>query len=164
MKPEAPESELASLIRALIERGQARIIALECNFLPGRALNNYVQTGEGDPVQLATAAVAPFYGKLGDAQVAALKGALESAWTFANWLTHSKSATWVDAELAHGLIQHAISMASSLILRGLRGVPEACPDCGSPHLEPEQGENTAAPGVLGRTSRVLTYFAGRKTT
>lgn len=45
----------ASLIRALIERGQARIIALECNFLPGRALNNYVQTGEGDPVQLMRA-------------------------------------------------------------------------------------------------------------
>ena len=76
-----------------------------------------------------------------------LKGALESAWTFSNWLTHSKSATWVDAELAHALIHHAIGMASSLILRGLRGVPEACPDCGSPHLEPEQGENTAAPGV-----------------
>ena len=45
----------ASLIRALIERGQARIIALECNFLPGRALNNYVQTGEGDPAQLMRA-------------------------------------------------------------------------------------------------------------
>lgn len=45
----------ASLIRALIERGQARVIALECNFLPGRALNNYVQTGEGDPTQLMRA-------------------------------------------------------------------------------------------------------------
>jgi hypothetical protein len=78
----------------------------------------------------------------------ATKGALESAWTFSNWLTHSKSANWIDAEMAHALIQHAIGMASSLILRGLRGVPEACPKCGSPHLEPEQGENTAAPGVI----------------
>ena len=78
----------------------------------------------------------------------ALKGALESAWTYSNWLTHSKSATWVDADMAHSLIQHAIGMASSLILRCLRGVPEACPSCGSPHIEPEQGENTAAPGVV----------------
>jgi len=29
----------------------------------------------------------------------ATKGALESAWTFSNWLTHSKSATWVDADM-----------------------------------------------------------------
>ena len=45
----------AALIRDLIERGQARIIALECNFLPGRALDHYVQTGEGDPAQLMRA-------------------------------------------------------------------------------------------------------------
>ncbi|UGX93681.1 gamma-glutamylcyclotransferase [Bradyrhizobium barranii subsp. barranii] len=78
----------------------------------------------------------------------AVKGALESAWTFSNWLTHSKSATWLDAELAHSLIQHGISMATSLILRELRGVPEECPNCGSPHLEPQQGENSAFPGIL----------------
>jgi hypothetical protein len=91
-----------------------------------------------------------------------LKGALESAWAFSNWLTHSKSATWVDADMAHSLIQHAIGMASSLILRGLRGVPEACPDCGSPHLEPEQGENTAAPGVLWERPRCADCgWAGR---
>ena len=83
----------------------------------------------------------------------AVKGALESAWTFSNWLTHSKSATWVDADMAHSLIQHAIGMATSLVLRGLRGVPEACPSCGSPHLEPEQGENTAVPGVLWERPR-----------
>jgi hypothetical protein len=77
-----------------------------------------------------------------------LKGALESAWTFSNWLTHSKSATWSDADMAHSLIQHASGMATGLILRALRGVPEECPNCGSPHLEPEQGENAAAPGVL----------------
>lgn len=78
----------------------------------------------------------------------ALKGALDTAWTFSNWLTHAKSATWVDADMAHTLIQHAIGMATSLIVRELRGVPDACPDCGAPDLQPEQGENTAAPGVL----------------
>ncbi len=78
----------------------------------------------------------------------ALKGALDTAWTFSNWLTHAKSATWVDADMAHTLIQHAIGMATSLIVRELRGVPDACPDCGAPDLQPEQGEHTAAPGVL----------------
>ena len=83
----------------------------------------------------------------------ALKNALESAWTFSNWLTHSKSATWSDADMAHSLIQHASGMATGLILRALRGVPEECPNCGSPHLGPEQGENTAAPGVLWERPR-----------
>ncbi len=82
-----------------------------------------------------------------------LKGTLESAWTFSNWLTHSKSATWIDADMAHSLVQHATGMATSLILRELRRVPEECPNCGSPHLEPEQGQNTAAPGVLWERPR-----------
>ena len=82
-----------------------------------------------------------------------LKGALESAWTFSNWLTHSKSATWIDADMAHSLLQHATGMATGLILRELRGVPEACPNCGSPHLEPEQGENSAVPGVVWERPR-----------
>ena len=83
----------------------------------------------------------------------ALKGALETAWTFSNWLTHSKSATWIDADMAHSLTQNASGMAATLIVRELRGVPVECSNCGSPHLEPEQGENTAVPGVpLGTTT------------
>ncbi|MBA8908811.1 gamma-glutamylcyclotransferase family protein [Aminobacter ciceronei] len=78
----------------------------------------------------------------------AVKSALESAWTVSNWLTHSKSATWIDADMAQSLIQHAIGMATSLIIRELRGVPSECPNCGSPHLEPDHGENTEAPGIL----------------
>ncbi len=78
----------------------------------------------------------------------AFKAALDSAWTFSNWLTHSKSANWIDADMAHSLIQHASEMTASLILRGLRGVPVECPKCGLPNLHPEQGESTAAPGVL----------------
>jgi hypothetical protein len=92
----------------------------------------------------------------------ALKGALETAWTFSNWLTHSKSATWLDADMAHSLIQHAGGMAIRLILRAVRGVPEECPSCGSPHLEPEQGENTAIPGVLWERPRCANCgWAGR---
>jgi hypothetical protein len=92
----------------------------------------------------------------------ALKGALDTAWTFSNWLTHAKSATWVDADMAHGLIQHAIVMATSLIVRELRSVPDACPNCGAPDLQPEQGENTAAPGVLWeRPSGPHCGWAGR---
>ena len=83
----------------------------------------------------------------------ALKGALETAWKFSNWLTHAKSATWIDADMAHSLTEHAGGMASSLIVRELRGVPVECPNCGSPRLEPEQGENTAAPGVLWERPR-----------
>jgi hypothetical protein len=92
----------------------------------------------------------------------ALKSALESAWTFSNWLTHSKSATWIDADLAHSLVQHGIGMATSVILRGLRGVPEECPKCGSPNIVPEQGENTTAPGVLWERPRCTDCeWAGR---
>lgn len=78
----------------------------------------------------------------------AIKQSLESAWSFTNWLTHSKSVTWLDADMAHALTQQAVNMAITQILRALRGVPEACPQCGSPHLEPEHGENSTAPGVV----------------
>jgi cation transport regulator ChaC len=92
----------------------------------------------------------------------ALKSALESAWSFSNWLTHSKSATWPDADMAHGLIQHAVGMATSLILRELRGVPAECPNCGSPHLTPEHGENTEVPRVLWERPRCADCgWAGR---
>ena len=92
----------------------------------------------------------------------ALKSALESAWTFSNWLTHSKSVAWVDADIAQSLIQHAIGMATSLILRALRGVPAECPKCSSPCLEPELGENTEVPGVLWERPRCTDCgWAGR---
>ena len=83
----------------------------------------------------------------------ALKSALESAWTFSNWLTNSKSSTWIDADMAHSLTQHACDLVVPLILRELRGVPEECPECKSPRLDPEQGVNTASPGVLWERPR-----------
>ena len=82
-----------------------------------------------------------------------IKSALESAWTFANWLTHAKSGTWTDAEMACDLTQHAVGMAVSLVIRALRGVPSECPDCGSPRLEPEEGENSEAPGIVWERPR-----------
>jgi len=91
-----------------------------------------------------------------------VKGGLESAWTFTNWLTHSKSGTWVDAEMAHGVTEQAVGMAASFLLRALRGVPDACPDCGSSHLEPEHGENPIAPGILWERPRCADCgWAGR---
>ena len=78
----------------------------------------------------------------------AIKSSLESAWTFANWLTHAKSGTWTDTDMACDLTQHAVGMAVSLVVRALRGVPSECPDCGSPRLEPEEGENSGVPGIL----------------
>jgi hypothetical protein len=87
----------------------------------------------------------------------AVKSALESAWTFSNWLTHSKSATWLDADMAHVMVQVASGMLARSIIRALRGVPEECPNCGSPHLEPEHAEDAAAPGVLWERPRCADF-------
>lgn len=76
------------------------------------------------------------------------KSAMEEAWTFANWLTHSKSAVWMDGDLALALIRHAIGVSTSYLIRTIRGVPDQCPDCASPHLEPINGETPSAPGIL----------------
>lgn len=65
-----------------------------------------------------------------------LKSSLADAWTFANWLTHAKSATWHDAETAQATTEHVLGMAASLVIRHTRAVPEECPGCGSPHLSP----------------------------
>ena len=64
--------------------------------------------------------------------------------------------------MAHSLIQHAGGMATGLILRALRGVPEECPNCASPHLEPEQGENQPRPVSSGndRTAPIAGGPAG----
>ena len=55
--------------------------------------------------------------------------------------------------MAHTLTEHASGMATSSILRELRGVPLECSKCGSSRLEPEQGENTAVPGGLWERPR-----------
>src|SRR5580700_7942408 len=67
------------------------------------------------------------------------KSLLTDVWVFANWLTHAQSATWHDAEAALTTIEHVLGLAISLVIRHIRSVPEQCPNCGSPHLSPEEG-------------------------
>jgi hypothetical protein len=76
------------------------------------------------------------------------KSLLDDAWGFANWLTHAHSATWHDAEAALTTTEHALGLATSLVIRHIRLVPEQCPDCGSPHLSPEEGWRTDSPEIL----------------
>lgn len=77
-----------------------------------------------------------------------LKKTLKEAWTYVNWLTHSQSATWIDAEVATTTVSHALGMATSICTRQLRGVPEQCPACGSYRLSPDEGMNDQAPEVI----------------
>jgi hypothetical protein len=52
---------------------------------------------------------------------------LESAWKFANWLTHTKSSNWYDAEAAVALTKSALGISSFAVIRHIRQVPEQCP-------------------------------------
>lgn len=73
------------------------------------------------------------------------KTLLESAWQFTNWLTHSKSSKWHDAEAAVSATENVISLATSAVIRHLRRVPEVCPSCGSHRLSPERGHHRDDP-------------------
>lgn len=63
---------------------------------------------------------------------------LTAAWDFANWLTHTKSSKWHDAEAAAETTGHAVSLAISAVIQHVRGVPPACPACGSHRLSPQR--------------------------
>jgi hypothetical protein len=75
------------------------------------------------------------------------KGLLDGAWRFSNWLTHAKASTWHDAEAATTTVEHALGLAVSLVLRHLRGVPDACPACGSTRLSPQRGFHSSTPDL-----------------
>ena len=75
------------------------------------------------------------------------KALLESAWKFTNWLTHSKGSKWHDAEAGVSTTENAISLATSTVIRHLRGVPDDCPACGSHRLSPQRGHRDDAPDV-----------------
>jgi predicted RNA-binding Zn-ribbon protein involved in translation (DUF1610 family) len=77
-----------------------------------------------------------------------MKTQLEGAWTFSNWLTHSKSATWHDAEMAVAAAEQALGFATSIVIRHTRDVPDQCPNCGSPRLNPEEGRRSDVPDVV----------------
>ena len=76
------------------------------------------------------------------------KKLLAEAWVFANCLTHDHGMTWHDAEAAQATTEHALGLAMSLVLRHIRSVPEQCPDCGSPHLSPQEGRHEELPDVI----------------
>ncbi|MBA4799457.1 MAG: zinc ribbon domain-containing protein [Rhizobiales bacterium] len=76
------------------------------------------------------------------------KAISKEAWDFSAWLTHAKSATWRDAEACLLTVDHVVGLASSLIVMWLREVPEACPQCGSPKLEPEEGRALKRPELV----------------
>ena len=75
------------------------------------------------------------------------KNQLESAWSFANWLTHAKGSKWQDAEAAIATTENAISLCTSSVIRHIRGVPETCPACGSHRLTPERGFRADLPDI-----------------
>lgn len=75
------------------------------------------------------------------------KALLDSAWKFSNWLTHAKHSRWHDAEAALSATESALSLCISAVLRHLRGVPEACPVCGSHRLSPQRVYNEEFPEV-----------------
>jgi hypothetical protein len=75
------------------------------------------------------------------------KTLLESAWQFANWLTHAKTSNWQDAEAAVSATENAVSLCASAVIRHIRGVPEQCPACGSRRLSPQRGYHEDLPDV-----------------
>lgn len=75
------------------------------------------------------------------------KSLLDNAWKFNNWLTHSKSSKWHDAEAGVSVTENAIGLATSAVIRHLRGVPDECPACGSHRLSPQRGYRDDMPDV-----------------
>lgn len=78
----------------------------------------------------------------------ALKSSMDESWVFANWLTHAKSANWMDAELARSMTHHAVGICVSYFMRRLREVPDDCPRCRSPYLEPQYGNSETSPDTV----------------
>lgn len=77
-----------------------------------------------------------------------IKTSLREAWTYVNWLTHSQSGCWLDAEAATHAVSHALGMAVSICTRRLRKVPDECPECGSHRLFPDEGMNDQKPEIV----------------
>lgn len=77
-----------------------------------------------------------------------VKSAFKEAMIYSNWLTHSQSSNWLDAEMAIKAVSHAVEMAISMTIKHLRGVPPECPECESVNLHPEEGMNKDAPDVV----------------
>lgn len=77
-----------------------------------------------------------------------VKSSAKATWEFVNWLTHSKSGHFHDAEAAVAATEQVMSLFTTACIRQLRGVPDSCPSCGSQRLAPERGVNTGRPGKV----------------
>lgn len=74
-----------------------------------------------------------------------LKSAASSSWDYTNWLTHAKTASIQDAEMAFHITELTVSLLTGGVTRFLRGVPSQCPRCGSLKLSPERARNPEDP-------------------
>lgn len=75
------------------------------------------------------------------------KSQMESAWKFTNWLTHTTTSKWHDAEAAVESTDNAVTLFISTVLCHVRDVPEQCPACASHRLSPERGYHQSIPEV-----------------
>src|SRR3990172_10451457 len=71
----------------------------------------------------------------------------KSSWKFVNWLTHTKSSHWQDAEAGIAVTENAISLCTTAVIRHVRGVPDRCPACGSQRLSPQRGYREDIPDI-----------------
>lgn len=69
----------------------------------------------------------------------------DAAWTFVNWLTHSSSSHWHDAEAAVQATEATISLCSNAVTLFIRKVPTNCPECDNQRLMPLRAENPDDP-------------------
>jgi hypothetical protein len=76
------------------------------------------------------------------------KRSVAEAWTFTNWLTHTHSAGPDDAEAPMAVTGLVLDFFSTALIRRVRGVPESCPDCGSPKLSPQRANDPDEPESL----------------
>jgi hypothetical protein len=77
-----------------------------------------------------------------------LKTSAKAAWQFVNWLTHSRTAHFHDAEAALAATEQTLSLFTTATIRHIRGVPDCCPSCGSQRLAPERGMYSSEPDKL----------------
>lgn len=77
-----------------------------------------------------------------------LKASANATWQFVNWLTHSRTAHFHDAEAALAATEQTLSLFTTATIRHIRGVPDSCPSCGSQRLVPERGIHAKEPDTL----------------
>jgi predicted RNA-binding Zn-ribbon protein involved in translation (DUF1610 family) len=77
-----------------------------------------------------------------------LKSSAKQSWQFVNWLTHARGSHFHDAEAALEATKQTLGLFTTACIRHLRGVPDACPACGSQRLAPERGHPSTKPNTV----------------